>query len=140
MEDVQSFLDCLYLRSLPVEGNNIYYNPNYLKKGPIAHGNNYAMDVFHIDRAIEAVPEVYAKLAYMFWDRLRLLNHIFPVKVFINYEHKLYEINVEDSDIVVDRLNRNIERRTMSNSRSLEGNEERFEMEADSENHKSQGK
>lgn len=132
LEDAQSLLDCLFIRSMPVEENNVFYNPNYKGRGPIAHGNNYAMDVFHLDRAIGAVGPIYGELFKLFSDRLRLLNHIFPVKFLVNFEHKIYEVKVEDSLLNVDRLNRSVERRIMTNERSLGSDQENFDKEGDS--------
>lgn len=137
LEDAQSILDCLFMRAMPVEENHAFYNPNYASKGPIAHGNNYAMDVFHLNRAIEAVCPIYAELFKIFGDRLRLLNHIFPVRILVNYEHKIYEVDVEDTVMKVDRLNRSIEKRIMTNERSLGAEEEDFEQESDDKNTKS---
>lgn len=134
LEDAQSLLDCLFMRAMPVQENHAFFNPNYAKKGPKAHGNNYAMDVFHLDRAIAALNPVYAELFKIFGDRLRLLNHIFPIKILVNFEHKIYEVDVEGTIQKVDRLNRSIEKRIMSNNRSMGAEEEDFNKEADSKN------
>ena len=106
MEDSQKFLDTLFMRAMPCEDNHGLTHPDYLNEGPVAHGNNHCMDVFHQPRAEAAVPGVFAKLVALFGDRLRLLNSVFPVKYNVNFKDKTYNVQVENETVQVDRLNK----------------------------------
>lgn len=128
MEDSQKFLDTLYLRALPCEENHMYTHPNYGNESPIAHGNNFCMDVFHQQRAENAIPGVFGRLISIFGDRLRLLNQIFPVEYRIKHEEQIYEIPIEGQTLKVDRLNRPWPGRTSNNDRSLKADRETFNM------------
>jgi hypothetical protein len=126
MEDSQKFLDTLSMRAMPCEGNHGFARPHYAKEKPIAHGNDFCMDVFHQQRAEDAIPGVFGRLVALFGDRLRLLNQIFPVDYRVKHEESLYQVPIENDILTVDRLNRVYPPRKMDNDRSLKANEEQF--------------
>lgn len=105
MEDAEKFLDCLFLRAMPCEENHMLFHPNYAKEGPTAHGNNYANDVFHLDRSVEAMSGVLNALVEYFGDRLRLVNTIIPLEVIVQSGSQVFTKTVEDTEMTVDRLN-----------------------------------
>lgn len=130
IEDAESFLDCLMLRAMPYEENQGFLNPNYSEKGPMAHGNNHANDVFHLDREVEAIPEVLKKLVEMFKDRLRLLNQIFPITFLVKIDEEVFEVDIEGTKRTVNRLNI-IKEDTNRTNETLKARRERFEKEQD---------
>lgn len=130
MEDVEKFLDCLFLRAMPYEENHAFLHPNYANESPTAHGNNNANDVFHLQRSIDALPEILNQLLEMFGDRLRLVNQIFPVDFLVKFEDQVFTINVEDTEMTVDRLNMTTSEINRTNE-SLKGSTERFDQDND---------
>lgn len=130
IEDAEKFLDCLFMRAMPYEENHAFFHPNYAKESPAAHGNNYANDVFHNERAIAALTDVLIELINKYGDRLRLVNPIYPIKFLIKVKDEIFEIKVEDSVQTVDRLNRTTETIVRTND-TLKAYDQRFEKDDD---------
>lgn len=105
-----SFLDTMFLRSMPVDNNMSLLHKDYEDEQPLAHGHSYTMDVFNAKRAKDAVQPSIMEAAKKFGPSLQLCNWAFPVDQRIQKQPQWFTLNAETGLYVADELNRPLAR------------------------------
>jgi hypothetical protein len=96
MDDANNLVNTLFLRSMPKQNNMSFMHPNYSKELPMAHGHNFAMDVFNAKRNIEAIASCVSAITSLTGDVLRLVNKFFCVKELSKYNVEGFEISMNE--------------------------------------------
>lgn len=105
-----SFLNTMFLRSMPVNDNMSLIHTNYEDEGPIAHGFGYTMDVFNAKRTKDSIQPCIMEAAKKFGPSLQLCNWAFPVEQQIQKQPQWFTLNAETGSYIADELNRPIVR------------------------------
>lgn len=96
MDTANNLTNSLLLRAKPKSNNMSFMHPSYSKEAPIAHGHNYAMDVFNAKRNIDALAGTMAAVLESAGDILRMVNKFFCIQEKSKYEVEGFEISMNE--------------------------------------------
>lgn len=107
VNDVDDFVNVLFLRSMPMQNNMGLLNQSYGDGGtPLPHGHNYTMDGFNAQRGKDAITPSIMKATERFGPSLQLVNNFFPVEYEIVNTPQFFILDSELGSYVADKLNR----------------------------------
>lgn len=96
MDNANNLTNTLFLRAMSKRNNMSFLHPEYSKEKPIAHGHNFAMDVFNGARNISAMAPCLGAIISIAGDVIRLINKFLCLKELTRYSVEGYEVSLNE--------------------------------------------